>query len=269
MISMEANITIFLSGNKLYGNIISKREKGSDKSVILGIEFVRVDTDFFNRTNRYKLDPKIPLTAWGKEPYKLNQINYYNISEFSSNGMTLEFLDSSYILLPNTSINLEINILGKATFKIECHIKNIRQNKTKDSTYFMGVEFHNPSCYFLEAITCHILRHPTENITLKELKENNFITPFDLSTVIKTIYVSTPSEYLEFLKLRLAAQQNEGRWVNESDPYNTIDKFDASARKIMFKIGTQVVAIGRVVFSDSHLGSEHADCVEIPEFLKT
>ena len=64
------------------------------------------------------------------------------------------------------------------------------------------------------------------------------------------------------------SQQAEGRWLDEKDPNNTIDSFDEKSRKFMLKIGSQVVAVGRLVFNQHYTEAEHASLVKLPEYVK-
>ena len=247
---------------------IRTRRNNSKYAIVLGCSFDTSSRSYIEREQRYQIDSAYQIQVYGNDPYKFNQRVYYKIRDFSASGMSLISSEIEYLLLPNTRIKLTIAIPGCGEYCVASHIINSRFINKSKSSYYMGVSFVDPDAKFLEAISIYLLRHPGENITLNALKESNFIVPFNLTKVTKCVYVRSKKDYSEYLELRLKAQQAEGRWLDEEDPNNTIDSFDEKSRKFMFKIGSQVVAVGRLVFNEHHTEAEHASLVDLPEYIK-
>ena len=193
---------------------------------------------------------------------------YYKVIEYSSDGLTLESKIIDYLVIPQTVMELSISIPGMKQYKVKVRVTTARESEDTKDGFNLGVNYINPDPEFLEAVSIFLLKHPGEPITLKNLKENNFIVPFDLSKVLVCRYVSSRRDLEDYLELRLSAQKGEGRWLEESDRLMTVDEFDSRSRKVMFKIGTQTVAIGRLVFHEKDQMAEHDNLVDIPEYIR-
>ena len=218
------------------------------------------------RKKRFPAPPEFETLCYGHHPFRYNQSISYRVIQFAPRGLSMKTDKSTYLVLPGNILDMKIFMPGYDLFNVKLEITNI--NAAENGKYILGCSFVNPSPQFLTSIASYLLMNSTGVITLGELRENGFSVNSDITQVTHTRYVSTRKQWKSYLTLRLKAQQREGRWVNETDPMNTTDNYDKAARHIMLSIGSNIVAIGRVVFHDGILeNAEHYTRVKIPDFI--
>ena len=249
------------------GKIVSIRAGKFSGKIInqAGISFVTKPNTII-RDRRFQTPHNFETLCHGQHPFRYNHTSYYRVIDFSSRGMGMATRLFTNILLPGSKISLELYLPNYGIFPVSVSV--IYMRKADDGKYILGCQFNDPSTKLLVAISSYLLTNETNVPSLTELRENGFVVNPDLTKMVTCRYVKNHDEWLQYLNLRLRAQKKEGRWVEETDPYNTLDDFDESARHMMLSLGNTPVGIGRVVFNGGSVERcEHYGKVEIPPWI--
>ncbi len=267
---VDSNIEIYCLGSErpieaVVVNFSTTRFSGELMDQV-GVKFI-VQSSQVLRTKRFPSPKQFETLCYGPHPFKYNQTVYYQVVDFSAQGMTISTSNNTDLLLPGIRAYLNLVIPNHGIEQVEVEVTHLTQHQANQ--YHIGCYFHKPSTKMLLGISSYLLAEHEEPASLTELRDNAFLVSSDLTTVARCRYPSSKADSHKYLSLRLKAQQREGRWLGEADIYKTLDCFDNKARHLMITIGDRVVGIARLVFNDGDSDkSEHYSLAPIPQLLR-
>jgi len=234
----------------------------------LGISFESKSSSVVNRPKRFKCSKKLPVLAYGEHPFRYNHKLLFNVSDFSSNGMTLVGSIKENLLLPGAVLLLNVMLPAVGEFEALVELTSIRSLVVNGESQFqVGAVFISPKPELLKAISSYLISDLTTCANISDLKENGFLVPPLVSSAVFS-YVSSEEEWHQVLKLRLRAAQKAGRWIGETDHTKLTDNFDKYSRHIICKVENKIVASSRMVFNNSIIDRvEHGKIFDVPQAL--
>lgn len=199
------------------------------------------------RNRRFELNEVVELSGYCEDPMNDGQKAFFSVEDLSSSGLLLSTSSRNKFILPSMRLEMTLVIPGEGVFPEDLIVRHIRTSENGER-YLLGCEFARANKRTLEALADFCLSFARSS-SYQNLVEEGFPVAFNPSSL--TVQSTESAEdFAQIVHLRLKFAHWHGQMLKVRDPEETMDAHDEYARHVCVKVGSRIVASGRLVFNN-------------------